>query len=148
MREIVFALEFRGRADAVPGTGRRRAHSTAPSQALRTELGRQGIAARVEPLPGETAALDSEVERYDDGSFIEWGTIRYGAAGGLTFTTIGRGVVGPGPIPGRVRGAVIWEITGGDGALAGAQGMITSSFAVGADGEVVDHHVTRLFLPD
>lgn len=107
-RQIVFALEFRGQAGPSPGNARRRrARSTAPSQALSTELGRRGITAHVEPRPGAAAVLDSEVERYDDGSFIEWGTIRYGEAGGISFTTVGRGIVGAGPIPGWVRGAVI-----------------------------------------
>ena len=148
MRELVFALEFRGRAGPVPGhEGRRRARSVAPSQALHTELGPGGIACRVEPKPGASATLDAQVDRAPDGTFVEWGTIRYGEAGAITFTTVGRGVVGPSHAGAGVRGAVIWEVTGGDGALAGAQGLITSSFTVSAEGEVVDHHVTRLYLP-
>jgi hypothetical protein len=39
-------------------------------------------------------------------------------------------------------------VTEGLGALAGATGLITSNFTVGAKGEVVDNHYVRLYLPD
>jgi hypothetical protein len=41
----------------------------------------------------------------------------------------------------------MWEVTGGEGRLAGAQGLITSNFTVGAHGEVVDDQFARLFVP-
>ena len=130
MREIVFALEFRGRAGPEPGAPHlRRARSTAPS-------------------PGLRAVLDSRVERFPDGSFVEDGTITYGSAGAISFVTIGRGHVGPSPRAGWAQGAVIWEVTGGDGRFAGARGLVTSSFTVGPDGDVIDHHVARLYIQD
>jgi hypothetical protein len=149
MRELTFALEFHGRGEGVAGSANmRRARTTAPSQAFRTALGADGIHAGVETIAGETAVLESRVERFPDGSFVEDGTITYGRAGRLTFDTVGRGHVGPSPQPGRVHGTVMWRVTGGEGRLAGAQGLITSNFTVTADGEVVDDHFTRLFLPD
>jgi len=42
---------------------------------------------------------------------------------------------------------VIWEVMRGEGRLAGAQGLITSNFTVGRDGQVTDNHFVRLFLP-
>jgi hypothetical protein len=148
MRQIVFALEFRGQAGPAPGGGgRRRARSVAPSQALRTVLSARGVEAAVEPLPGDGAVLDSEVERFADGTFVERGTITYGGLGTVTFDTVGRGVVGAGGIPGWTHGAVVWSITGGTGGCEGARGLITSNFAVSASGEVVDHHVARIVLP-
>ena len=148
MRELVFALEFRGRAGPVPGSeSKRQARSTAPSQVLSTVLGREGVRARVEAMGGESAVLESRVERFGDGSFVEDGTIAYGAAGTVTFETIGRGWVAPAPLPGWVVGGVLWTITAGDGAFAGARGLITSNFTVSADGEVIDNHFARLYLP-
>ena len=91
--------------------------------------------------------LESRVERFADGSFVEDGTIRYGPAGTVSFVTVGRGTVGPSPMPGWVHGAVIWSVTGGDGQFAGATGLITSNFIASADGEVVDNHFTRIYLP-
>jgi len=148
MREVVFALEFRGAAGPVPGSpSERQARSTAPSQTRSTVLGGDGVRARVEPVEGERAVLQSRVERFGDGSFVEAGTIAYGSAGSVTFETLGRGWVGPAPVPGSVVGGVVWTITRGDGAFTGARGIITSNFTVGADGVVIDDHVTRLYLP-
>jgi hypothetical protein len=148
MREIVFALEFRGRAGPVRGSeSKRQARTTAPSQTMSTVLAREGVSARVEAVTGESAVLESRVERFDDGSFVEDGTISYGSAGRVVFETIGRGWVAPAPRAGWVVGGVVWAITAGDGAFAGARGLITSNFTVSADGEVIDHHVTRLYVP-
>ncbi len=148
MREIVFALEFRGTAGPVPGSdSKRQARSTAPSQTLSTGLGRAGVRAHIAAGEGESAVLESRVERFGDGSFVEDGTIAYGTAGTVTFETIGRGWVRPAPVPGWVVGGVVWTITAGDGAFAGARGVITSNFTVSTDGVVIDDHFTRLYLP-
>jgi hypothetical protein len=147
MREVVFALEFRGRAGPVAGDpAKRRATSTAPSQTLTTVIGSDGVRAGLHAIEGERAVLESRVERFEDGSFVEDGTITYGRAGSVSFVTVGRGTVAPSPIAGWTRGAVMWTVTGGDGVFAGAHGLITSNFAVGVDGEVIDHHVARLYL--
>jgi len=147
MREIVFALEFRGTAGPVPGSPTmRRANSAAPSQTLTTILDAGGVRARMDALAGERAVLESRVERFGDGSFVEDGTITYGRAGTVSFVTVGRGTVAPSPIAGWTRGAVMWTVTGGDGLFADAQGLITSNFIVSVDGDVVDHHVARLYL--
>ena len=149
MREIVFALEFRGGGEDVPGSpGQRRARTTASSQTLSTLLGADGVRARIDTAAGETAVLEARVERFGDGTFVEEGEITYGTAGRITFTTLGRGRVVPGPVPGAVHGAVIWAITGGAGRFAGAAGLITSNFSVSAAGDVTDHHVARLHLPE
>jgi hypothetical protein len=149
VRELVFALEFRGRGGPEPGSAtRRRARTTAPSQVLRVVLGPDGVAAAVEPAAGESAVLESRVERFSDGTFVEDGTITYGRAGSVSFDTVGRGHVGPAADGRGSHGVVMWRITGGAGRFAGAQGLITSNFTVTPDGEVTDNHFTRLYLPD
>src|SRR5262245_62818719 len=148
MREIVFALTFRGKAGPVPGSpATRQARTVAPSQALRAVMSPMGIDSRVEAIAGESATLESRVERFGDGTFVEDGTITYGSAGRISFVTVGRGHVGPSPIPGCVHGGVVWSITGGDGVFAGARGLITSNFVVSAEGDVVDNHFARVYLP-
>ena len=148
MRELVFALEFRGKAGPVPGVkGARTARTTASSQTLATFLGGNWIRARVEAIAGETAVLEARVQRADDGTFVEEGTIGYGPAGTIHFETVGRGWVEPGPEAGSSVGGVLWRVTGGEGGFAGARGLITSNFTVSADGEVVDNHFARLFVP-
>jgi hypothetical protein len=148
MRELVFALEFRGQAGALPGSEtERRARSVAASQTLATVLGPGGVTVRLGAVAGESAVLESRVERFGDGTFVEDGTIAYGSAGAITFETIGRGWVGPSPLAGWVVGGVVWSVTGGQGAFAGARGLITSNFTVNAGGEVIDDQVARLYLP-
>ena len=148
MREIVFALEFRGTAGPAGGaSGARRARTTAPSQVLKTVMGAGGIEATVEHTRGDTAVLDSTVERFPDGSFVESGTISYGRFGHVSFSTVGKGTVGPSPIDGWVHGAITWVVTDGDGRLAGARGLITSNFVASAQGEVIDNQIARLYLP-
>ena len=56
-------------------------------------------------------------------------------------------VIGQAAVPGLQQGAVVWEVTGGDGQLAGATGLITSNFSMSADGELIDNQLAQLFLP-
>ena len=148
MKELVFALEFKGSAGPVPGSDNKlRAQTSATGQTLRSVLKPDGVQAAIEPAGGDSATFESEVEMVGEGAFLESGTIKYGSAGKVTFKTVGRGVLGPSPLAGAQRGAVIWEITGGEGRFKGAQGIITSNFTVGSQGEVVDDQFVRLFLP-
>jgi hypothetical protein len=148
MRELVFALEFKGSAAPVPGSPNRlRAKASATGQTFRTTLKADGIQSRIESAGGDAATFESEVEMLEDGAFLESGSIDYGAAGRITFQTVGRGALAPSPLPGLQRGAVTWEVTGGDGYFRGAQGLITSNFTVSTEGEVTDDHFVRLFLP-
>jgi hypothetical protein len=148
MKELVFALEFKGNAAPVPGSDKRlQAKTSATSQTLRSTLSADGIQASVESAGAGSASFQSEVDIVGEGMFVESGTIQYGDAGKVSFRTVGRGTLGPSPIAEVQRGAVMWEVTGGDGRLAGAQGLITSNFTVGAKGEVVDDQFARLYVP-
>jgi hypothetical protein len=148
MKELVFALEFKGNAAPVPGSDKRlQAKTSATSQTLRSILRADGIQASVESAGAGSASFQSEVDIVGEGMFVESGTIQYGDAGRVSFRTVGRGTLGPSPIADVQRGAVMWEVTGGDGRLAGAQGLITSNFTVGAKGEVVDDQFARIYVP-
>jgi hypothetical protein len=148
MREFVFALQFKGKAGPVEGSdGKLAAKTSAGGQVLRTAVTAKGLQVKSESKPGPRATFESEVQMTGEGSFVESGRISYGKAGKLTFKTLGQGVLGPSPVNGVQRGAVIWEVTEGAGQFAGATGLITSNFTVGAKGEVVDNHYVRLYLP-
>lgn len=149
MKQLIFALQFKGSAGPVPGAeGKLRAKTTASGQVLRTALSDKGAQGSVEPAGGGSATFESEVQITGEGTFVESGSITYGSAGKVTFKTIGGGVLGPSGIKDLQRGAVIWEVTGGEGQFASATGLITSNFTVGAAGEVVDNHFAQLFLPE
>jgi hypothetical protein len=148
MHPVLFTLQFRGSAAPVPGReGMLAAKTTARSQVHRTALQKAGVQGRTEAAGGGTATFASEVQITGEGTFLESGRITYGPAGSVTFKTVDHGVLGPSGIAGYQRGAVIWEVTGGDQRLAGAAGLITSNFSVGPQGEVVDTQVAHLLLP-
>lgn len=148
MKELVFALEFKGTAAPVPGSENRlRAKTSATGQTLRSVLKLDGVQAAIEPAGGDSASFESEVEIIGEGTFLESGSITYGRAGKVTFKTVGQGMLGASPLPDVQRGAVIWEVTGGEGRFQGAKGLITSNFTVGQQGEVTDDHFVRMFLP-
>ncbi len=129
MRDLVFAMELRGRAAPLEGK----------ESTLRAQTSGRGPA-------GETVNFASEVVLKGD-HFTETGSIEYVGRGTVKFDTIGVGHLGPSPLPGTQWGAVIWRITEGEGELRGATGYITSNFTVSADGEVVDNHYVRMVLP-
>lgn len=148
MKELVFALQFKGKAQPVMGAeGKLAAKTSASSQILRTALTAKGVQVKAESRPGPRATFESEVQVTGEGTFVESGRISYSKAGRLTFKTVGQGVLGPSAVDGLQRGAVIWEVSEGTGQFAGATGLITSNFTVGSKGEVVDNHFVRLFIP-
>jgi hypothetical protein len=129
MRDAVFAMELRGRAAPVEGR----------ANTLRARTGGRGP-------HGETVTFESQVVLSGE-TFNETGSIAYGGQGTVTFETVGTGYLGASPLPGLQWGAIIWRITTGDGAFAGATGYITSNFTVSAEGDVVDNHYVRMVLP-
>ncbi len=99
MKELVFALEFKGNAAPVPGSDKRlQAKTSATSQTLRSILRADGIQASVESAGAGSASFQSEVDIVGEGMFVESGTIQYGDAGKVSFRTVGRGTLGPSPI--------------------------------------------------
>jgi len=86
MKELVFALEFRGSAAPVPGSDKKlQAKTSAGSQTLRSVLKADGILASVESAGGGSASFESEVEIVGEGMFVESGSIRYGDADKVSF---------------------------------------------------------------
>jgi hypothetical protein len=78
---------------------------------------------------------------------MQWGRISYDEAGTITFQSAGQGLLGRSGIDGVQCGAVIWEVIGGDGSFDGARGLITSSFTINAQGDVLDNHFACFVLP-
>ena len=76
----------------------------------------------------------------------DWAGGKRGDGHRLQFSTVGEGYLGPSAHPGVQHGTVMWRVEGGTGQFDGAQGLITSNFTVGAEGEVVDHHLGLLWV--
>lgn len=148
MRELTYAMRFTGRAEPVGEAGNvLRAATSAPSGALSSTVGPDGLTGAFAAAPGEEASFESEVTFTGETSFQETGAVAFGAGNALHFTTVGSGYLGPSADPGRKHGTVMWRIDGGEGQFAGATGLITSNFFVHGDLAVVDHHFGVILLP-
>src|SRR5262249_3835298 len=129
MKDVVFAMELRGRAAPVEGS----------PNTLTAKTGGRGP-------HGETVAFESRVVLSGE-TFNDTGSSDSSGESQVTVETVGTVRLGSSPMPGLQWGAVIWRITAGDGTFAGATGYITSNFTVSAEGEVVDNHYVRMVLP-
>ncbi len=149
MRQIGYAMQFRGSAGPQEGKENElSARSGSTTNGLSTALGADGPTVSVDDAPAERASFTSSVQIAEDGSFTEDGTIDFGAAGTLDFSTIGSGWMGPSAVDGLTHGAINWRIDGGTGPLAGASGIITSNFTVSGSGDVVDNQWGVIFVAD
>jgi len=135
MKDLVFAMELRGRAAPVEGR----------EGTLKAATSGRGPG-------GGTVNFESEVVLRGQ-NFKESGSIEYTGRGKVRFETVGAGNLGPSPLPQTQWGdktqwgAVVRRITLGEGEFRGASGYITSNFTVDADGNVVDNHYVRMVLP-
>lgn len=128
MRNVVFAIELRGRVVSVE-----RREDT-----LKARLTGRGS-------QGETVTFQSQVILSGE-TFNETRSIDYNGHGKLKFETVETGHLGPSPMAGLQWGAVIWRITEAEGEFVGAKGYITSNFTISADGDVVDNQYIRMFI--
>jgi hypothetical protein len=148
MREVPYAMRFRGQAEPVGDVGNvLKATTSAPSCRLTSTLGPGGLTSTLTPAPGGEATFNSEVTFTGETSFQEVGTIGFGEGHALHFTTVGSGYLAPSADPTRKHGAVMWRVDGGEGQFAEASGLITSNFFVDEQLGVVDHHFGVLLLP-
>ncbi len=154
MRRVRYVMEFKGRGEQRSDGGNVWiTASAAPSARVATTVGAEGVDATVEEIAGGRAEFNSEVEAHDGGPlepgkrFREWGTISFGGDNVLRFDTVGAGRMDPVGETGILQGGIVWTVEGGSGQFDGATGIITSNFAVDADGEVTDYHCGVIFLP-
>ena len=146
MRQVSYVMQFKGAAKPKPGAdGVLLTESTSSTAMIITSIGHQGVDAEIRTGSGE-ARFNSEARLTREGGVIEHGTIRFGDAGSLEFSTRGVGAIGPSRAPGLRHGAICWDVNGGTGVFEGATGIITSNFLVGEGGEVVDNHWGVIFL--
>jgi hypothetical protein len=96
-------------------------------------------------VPSE-ASYVTTVTMLDETALLEQGTMTLDG-GTLELSTIGTGLLEPGPHEGSQRGAVIWRLEG-TGRFAGAAGILSSVFGGHPDeGTVVENQIAHLYLP-
>jgi hypothetical protein len=124
MECITYTLDFHGRLSSVrPGVFELDA------------IGEQG------------AVLLTELSMTSGEQFDEAGTISLGQDAALHFRSIAPGHVCASPEAGVQQGSAQCGVDAGEGALAGARGVLTSNFLIGATGEVTDRRIVVLFVP-
>lgn len=148
MRQIIYAIQFRGRGGQGTAPGVLIAKAIGPSCVITSAIGPEGVEGTFKPAAGGlNADFYSEVRLTGGNSFQETGTITF--ADGrhrLRFSTIGQGYLGPSAAPKLQSGAVIWRVDGGEGQFEGASGFITSNFTFHESGEVVDNQFGVIFV--
>ncbi len=141
-------MEFRGHSTSL-SPGVLTARATAPSSALVTEVDADGVHGRLEPRDGGEAHLECRLTFLDDDSrFDEVGTISFGNGNALRFRSATAGTLSPSPQPDLRHGTASWEVDGGAGSFEGATGRIVSNFLLSDTGDLTDHQLGVLFLPD
>jgi hypothetical protein len=146
MKPITYSLQFRGRASPV-GSERMRLRLTAPSSALVTSLGPDGVQSAVEEVAGGDAALDVELSLREQ-TFEDAGTIEFGHGNSVRFRSVGPGRLVKCPDRNLRHGTVVREVEGGNGQFERAEGLITSNFLVSDTGEVTDNHLGLIFVQE
>ena len=147
MKQLIYAMQFKGKA--APGTSPNvmKAATTASSNSLTTVVGADGVQGKFELAAGGNAQFESEVTLTGATSFLEKGTIRFGERNNLLhFSTVEHGYLGDSADPKLKSGAVMWRVDGGEGQFAGASGYITSNFTLSDAGEVTDNQFGVIFV--
>ena len=78
MKQIIYAMQFKGKA--APGASQNvmKAATSASSKTITTVIGADGVQGNFEPAAGGKAQFESEVTLTGETSFLEKGTIRFG----------------------------------------------------------------------
>ena len=148
MREAIYTLRFKGKAAPIGTAGNMlKAATTAPCASFDSRIGPDGLSSSSQPVDGDEATFESEVNVTGESSFLESRTIGFGDGNTLRFSTVGGGYLGSSAEPGINHGTVMWKVDEGTGQFAGATGLITSNFFVTEGLGVNDHHFGVLLLP-
>jgi hypothetical protein len=147
MKQVIYAMQFKGKAAPSASPNVMKAATSASSNTLMTVIGADGIHGKIEPSAGGKAEFESEVTLTGATSFLEKGTIRFGERNNLLhFSTVEHGYLGDSADAKLKSGAVMWRVDGGEGQFAGASGYITSNFTLSDAGEVTDNHFGVIFV--
>lgn len=151
MRQLVYAMHFRGQISRSSGDGQTlRAASSGTSCTIHTEVGPSGVETNLQPAPGDLAFVETEIHLTGQELFEGSGVLTFGedAEHALRFSSGKAGQLRPSGIPGVLAGAVSWKVDGGEGWFASASGYITSAFTVTGTGELSEYQFGLVFLPE
>jgi hypothetical protein len=143
MKPITYSLQFRGQATRLAECLRKEAR--APTCALMTSLSPDGVHGHYVWASGDDEAFFTSTLAITDGdTFEEEGTIVFSRGNAVRIR--GRGQLAATPDPHLLQGAVIWDVSSGDGQFAGASGQITSNFFLSDTGDLTDNQLGVIFI--
>ena len=146
MKPIAYSLQFRGRATSTD-LNKLRFRLTAPSSALVTTIGPEGVQGAFEEVAGGEAMFDAALLLDEaQSTFHEAGTIVFGRGNIVHYRSAEIGRLVGCPDRNLRHGAVVRQVDSGEGQFAGAEGFITSSFLVSDTGEVTDNQLGLIFV--
>jgi hypothetical protein len=146
MRQVIFAMQFKGTGGPTDQENVLQAATSSPSSRIISRVGTSGLESQIESVDGAAAQFESEVRLAGGTSFTETGKITFGAGNSFRFSTIGEGYLADSPQEGLSHGSVMWRIEEGEGQFAGASGIITSNFTFASTGEVTDNQFGVIWL--
>lgn len=147
MKQIIYAMQFKGQGGPTASPNVLKAATSSPSSTLNSVIGPEGLHGSVQAAAGGKASFESEVTITGETSFVESGTIRFGDGNHrLRFSTVGQGCLGDSPEPKLKSGAVMWRVEGGEGQFADASGYITSNFTMDEAGHVTDNQFGVIYV--
>jgi hypothetical protein len=139
MRRQIWQLRFRPEAAPPSGEPPTFEVKSGPGTVVLVE-GNEEIA-----VP-DAASYVTTVTMLDETALLERGTLTLDG-GTLELSTIGTGLLEPGPDEGSLRGAVIWRLEG-TGNWAGVTGILSSVFGGHPEqGTLVEDQVAQLYYP-
>lgn len=149
MKELNYAMQFKGRAEPANPTDRSvlDIKATAQSTVIRSAVGANGLSTNLQGAAGAFAKFCSQLRMTGKGAFAEDGEITFGEGNSVRFVTVEEGHVERASEPGLMAGAVIWRVEGGKGQFAGASGFITSNFYFTESGDLTDNQFGVIFVP-
>ena len=138
MRQIVYALRFRGEASWVGVDGNLlRVVARASGCSMRSWFDQDGLHGEMWDEPGDEIRLESELTITGATTFQEIGAISFGASGDrLRFSTCGSGHLESVAQGTGWRGAAVLQIDDGERRFAAAHGLFASTYVVDAVGVI------------
>lgn len=100
---------IRARGSAGPKAGLDRvleAKTTGQASAITTSIGGSSPDATIEAISGGAASFNSDMIPNEDGTLTESGVINFGSGNGFTFSTLGKGMMGPSADHNLTHGAI------------------------------------------
>jgi len=150
MRQIVYALRFRGEARWFGTDGNLlRTVARASGCSIRSLFDGGGLQADVRDELGDEIHLESELTITGATTYQEAGSVVFGQTGDrLRFSTCGSGYLDPVSEDTARHGAAVLCIDEGDRRFAGAHGLITSHYAVDDAGVITVFHLGSIYVQD